>query len=236
MREIKQNEPFETDYFINYYDTYRRSVTDLFPSERYFIDDLINRNSTIFDLGCASGGMSEIVKKLNKSCDYVGGDISQALIDEAKQRYTDAKFHLVDGVNLNFSDRSFDAVLSFGTCVHEQEWCHLLREAWRVCKNELLFDIRLVQDLPTVSNISDGFVRDGTDMRYPYVVVNFDEFMDFVGTLDPKPAAVNYYGYYGSPNKDVSLPMEYKNICMTGVLLQKDFTETFKRPIVKFPF
>ncbi len=222
-REINQADPFESEYFNEYYKDYRRNFEDLFDSEKHFLKEFINQNRTIYDVGCAVGGMYEILSNMKTEIIYHGVDIAEKMITQAKKNYPNVNFEVVDGVNLPEKDNSFDGVLSFGTTVHEQQWEKLLSELWRVTNKDLLFDIRFVEDLPTVSNLSSGYVLDGSGLKYPYVVINYKDFINLINSLNPKPNVTKIYGYFGSANDDVTLPREYSKICMSCVLLKKDY-------------
>ncbi len=222
-REINQADPFESEYFNDYYKDYRRNFVDLFDSEKYFLKEFINENETIYDVGCAVGGMYEILSSMKSEIRYQGVDIAEKMIDQARKNYPNINFEVVDGINLPEKDDSFDGVLSFGTTVHEQQWEKLISELWRVTKQDLLFDIRFVDDLPTISNLSSGFVDDGSGLKYPYVVINYNDFVNLISSLSPKPNITKIYGYFGSANDDVTLPKEYSKICMSCVLLKKNF-------------
>ena len=237
IREINQAEPFESDYFNNYYKDYRRKFDDLFESEKYFLKDFVYNNKTFYDVGCAVGGMYEILSSIKQDIIYHGVDIAKKMIDQAKHNYPGVDFNVVDAVKLPVADNSFDAVLSFGTTVHEQKWETLLTELWRVAKNEILFDIRFVKDLPTVSSLSVGHVLDGSGLKYPYVVINYQDFSDFLDNLSPKPAIKKIYGYWGSANSAAVLPKEYSKICMSCVVLKKNSTEKdYSSTKINLPF
>jgi tRNA (uracil-5-)-methyltransferase TRM9 len=62
----------------------------------------------ILDSGCASGRLYEVLRR----ADYYGVDISEKLIEIAKNKYPQGKFRLVDGLSLPFPSNFFDKVYS----------------------------------------------------------------------------------------------------------------------------
>jgi SAM-dependent methyltransferase len=234
MREIELRKPFETDYFREYYADYRRTIESLFDSERHFIEEFSRGIRTCLDIGCASGGMLEIINSLNPVAQYTGVDISTNLIAEAQRRYPASTFSVVDGVSLPFADKVFDGVVTLGTTVHDQDYRRLLFESWRVTAQKMLFDVRLTPK-PGIEKLADGFVNDGSKVKYPYVVVNAQEFFDWLSKLDGL-RTVRAYGYEGRANADTQLPPGYERLFMTCVLLER-WPETevpLKRPAIEW--
>ena len=220
-RETPQDAPFDTEYFQDYYKGYRNHIGDLFDSERRFLDRFCQQGRSYLDVGCALGGMSQILGKLGGRITYTGVDVSRKMIQGARRKHPEFEFDVVDGVELGYPDSSFDRVVSLGTTVHDQEWKRLLSELWRVAREAVLFDIRLTPELPTVASLAEGFVLDGSGMRYPYVVANWHDFREVIGTLTPAPAIVAGYGYWGRANESTTLPPRYERLCMACFYLEK---------------
>ena len=163
-RELKQCDPFNTIYFSDYYQNYRNKKEDLFDSEKYFFDKFANQIISVLDVGCATGGMYEIISDFNQDIKYEGIDISENLIKIARKSYPAVNFKLGDGSILKYKDNSFEGIVSFGTTVHDQNWENLLRECFRVSEKSFLFDVRLTQH-KTISKINDAFVLDGSGLN-----------------------------------------------------------------------
>ncbi|CAH1606836.1 Malonyl-(acyl-carrier protein) O-methyltransferase [Vibrio jasicida] len=95
-------------------------------------DDLTNKR--VLDLGCGTGYFSQLLQQ--RGAEVVCGDISQAMLDKAKQRCGAHRmqYHLADAENLPFEDDSFDYVFSSLAL----QWCadlsYPLREIRRVLK------------------------------------------------------------------------------------------------------
>jgi ubiquinone/menaquinone biosynthesis C-methylase UbiE len=220
-RQTTLETPFNTPYFQEYYSGYRDKFEDLFPSEKHFLRNLIETNKSILDVGCASGGMYEIVRSINSDIKYSGIDIAKDLISIAQKKYPDGDFQIGDGICLPYENESFDSTVSFGTTVHDQDYENLIRECYRVTKKYLLFDMRIVPDLPSINDLSKGYVMDGAGLQYSYVLANAKAFVSFLKELTPAPAKISIYGYWGKANEYTHLPQGYERLCMCGVLIEK---------------
>ena len=223
-RELKLEEVFNTDYFEDYYKNYRKKMDDFFKSEKHFFSDFISVEKSYIDVGCAQGGFYKVLKdyaQANGKFDYVGIDLSKRLIDLAKETFPSIDFRVQDGSNLPFETASIDRALSLGTTIHDQNFEDLLRECYRVSKEYFLYDIRLIKNLPSVKTLDKGYVLDDTNVKYPYLVINYDQHIEFIKKLSPLPMEVTIYGYQKEPNQFTTLPEEYQMIYMATILVKK---------------
>src|SRR5690242_5924669 len=80
---------YTTDAISRYYSTHRRHWGDLYPSERAVFDRLAADNMVIhrvLDVGCAAGGLAEILPERFPSIQYYTGvDINRQAIEAARQ-------------------------------------------------------------------------------------------------------------------------------------------------------
>ncbi len=216
-------EQFDTEYFLKYYENYRNKLDDLFKSEKYFMPEFVLPKKSYLDVGCAVGGMYEILTAFESNVDYKGIDVSSEMIDCAKINYPEIDFEVGDAAKgLCFKDNAFSRVITLGTTVHEQNYKSLLKESYRVAEDVLFFDIRLVYDKPTLNDLGRGYVEDESDIQYPYVVVNYDELVEFFNSLRPLPRLIKSFGYWGKANEYTTLPADYHEICMAAFLVYKD--------------
>ena len=128
-KRAEQGRPFDTEYFLDYYDQYRSSLEDLFPSERHFLPEFAIANQSYLDIGCARGGMYDIITECAAPIEYTGIDISEPLIHQARIDHPGLAFFTYDGIQLPFENSSFDRVLTLGTTVHDPKFCSLIKEA-----------------------------------------------------------------------------------------------------------
>jgi len=84
-----------------------------YQKEVHFIDQLIKQYAphakTILDLGCGTGKHISLLKKLGY--DVVGVDLSETMIQMAKENYKDISFHQADVRDIRL-DHRFDVVIS----------------------------------------------------------------------------------------------------------------------------
>ena len=219
--EFDLTEPFNTSYFQTYYQNYRDKLEDLFDSERHFIHEFVQPRKTYLDIGCATGGMSQILSMLEPSIRYTGIDISPQMIHAAQKNYPTMQFLVYDGSHLPYPNHDFDRVLSLGTTVHDLHYETLLKEAYRVATDTLFFDIRLTHTQKTLQSLAKAYVLDGSGVKYPYIVVNWNDFKTFLGDLDPPPSLIKGYVYWGKANTESHLPKGYETICMATFLITK---------------
>lgn len=91
----------------------------------------------VLDWGCGNGRFYQVFKNLG--VDYFGIDISEKLIEIAKNKYPKAKFQVASSFNLSFPDNFFDKILSIAVFHHipsEEFRLRFLKEAKRILKPE----------------------------------------------------------------------------------------------------
>lgn len=134
LEDIKQS----YDLIAEDFSRTRKNVWEEF---RPLADD-IQDGDKILDLGCGNGRFVELFSDpdkygASKKIDYVGIDISEKLIEIAKQRYPDKNFQVFDGLKIPFNDQSFDKVFCIAV-LHHIPGADLrnkfLKEIWRVLK------------------------------------------------------------------------------------------------------
>lgn len=77
-------------------------------------------NSSICDLGCGFGDLYKYLNNMYDKIDYLGIDISEKLILEAKKQYPDVKFKVDDILEHKVSEK-YDYVLSSGALTYKTE-------------------------------------------------------------------------------------------------------------------
>lgn len=103
--------------------------------ELSFLAQNVAPNKRVLDLGCGNGRLYELFK--DKIVGYCGIDISEKLIEIAKNRYPGVRFKVGDALNLPFSDNLFDNVFGVAVFHHIPSKAFRLRflnEAKRVLK------------------------------------------------------------------------------------------------------
>ena len=110
-------------------------------AERYIFASNFVKDKVVLDVACGVGfGTSYLARK---SAQIIGGDISKQAIEYASMHYKtntgNINFHILDALNLPFSDESFDAVVSIETIEHIKEYKRFISECSRVIKGGGVF-------------------------------------------------------------------------------------------------
>lgn len=99
-------EIYEHESIVEYYDLVVDKI-GILNSERIIIQKYIDRRCRILDIGCGAGRTTIGLKKLGYKS--VGIDISERMIEKAKQRDALIDFTVADVLRLPFNNESFDA-------------------------------------------------------------------------------------------------------------------------------
>lgn len=93
---------------------------------------LVTRGSRVLDVGTGPGLVAGVVIK--RGGHAVGIDFSEAMLEEARQRYPDIEFRQASAESLPFEDAEFDAVVSNFVVHHLGRPEKALTEAFRVLR------------------------------------------------------------------------------------------------------
>ncbi len=75
----------------------------------------IEPNSKVLDLCCGTGDLAGLIKKLQPSCDVIGIDYSNQMLEIARKKHPNITFWQADALNLAFEKNTFDyIVMGFG--------------------------------------------------------------------------------------------------------------------------
>lgn len=95
--------------------------------------DLLSRGR-ILDLGCGTGRDSKLFT--SSGYEYVGVDLSEGMIEQARESFPETVFKTMNLLGLEFKDESFDGIWSFAAYLHipKNQIGKALQEANRVLK------------------------------------------------------------------------------------------------------
>ena len=114
------------------------------PEDIKQLAEYILPGEKILDSGCASGRFFPLVKE--RKGDYVGIDLSEKLVEIARNYYPQAEFQTANALSLPFPDDSFDKVYSISVLhnIPSQNFqLRYLRETARVLKPKGLLILRV---------------------------------------------------------------------------------------------
>ncbi len=121
---------------------FSKSRSYFWESLQFLIDDYVKPGFKILDSGCGNGRLYELLK--DKNIEYTGLDFSEAMINEARLRYSGVNFMVANSLNLWFPEKSFDIIYSFAVLHHipsKELRLKFLLEAKRVLKDDGYFII-----------------------------------------------------------------------------------------------
>ena len=95
-------------------------------------------NTSVLEIGCASGYYGRVLAKAQPQMSYVGIDYSKSFIDLGKSQFPDLQLYVGDTRDLSFTDKSFGMVVSGGVLLHVYEWKTGLQESCRVADDCLI--------------------------------------------------------------------------------------------------
>lgn len=120
------------NYYRFFYGKYRAAAKRMCKD----CEGFIGKKSRILDLGCGSGIVGEQFRDFFRA-DLVGADVEDL-------RVAKIPFRIIDGVNLPFSENSFDTILINYVLHHAHDPLALLKEAKRVARGKII----IYEDLP----------------------------------------------------------------------------------------
>ncbi len=107
---------------------------DWLPPDIRGLEQYLNPGEKVLDFGCGQGWLKKVA---GERVDYFGVDVSDKLIDIAKQRYPEGKFLVTKQLVLPFERDSFDKVFCLSVLHHipsNKFRVKLLKEIRRVIK------------------------------------------------------------------------------------------------------
>ena len=164
-----------TDYLAKYYDLlYEEEKEKDYQKESEHLMQIIERHrgqkaETLLDVGCGTGSH---LKYLYKEFKCTGIDVSEKMIENAREKVSDASFEIVDMLNFQFN-RSFDVIIClYGTIGFSKSYKNLVETLNNVKSH--LFDDGIVILEPWV------YLSDFEDRNKPHMTTAEDDDVSLV--------------------------------------------------------
>jgi ubiquinone/menaquinone biosynthesis C-methylase UbiE len=107
------------------------SKAENFVVQKLLSKELPNKQARVLDLGSGHGLSLSLIDWEN----YVGLDISENMVAEAKKRFPSAEFRVLDMEEIDYPDSSFDYVISlFGSLSHSPDPQKTIDHIYRILK------------------------------------------------------------------------------------------------------
>lgn len=221
--------PWSTENAVHFYSSHRNSVGEVYASEKKILTLVLKPEFSILDLGCAAGGFYRVLKSFEPTISYTRVDISHVMIRKALLQFPGIPFLVTEGSTFPFQDQSFDLVYCSGAHHLSEDWREILREGWRVTKKYFIFDIRKTETIPTLENIQVSYEKIAFNNNWdevflvPGIIVNVNDFMNVLASLDLVPVVQRVYGYYYPVSAKTVSPEHqvYRTMCCLGKVKNK---------------
>ena len=157
-----------------------------FEENRYILDAVashhnsFNCHPSILDVGCATGTLYKHLKQnlAPSKINYKGIDLSSHAIDAASLLHGDSLFEVVNE-DWHKTHESADIVYSRDTIMHQQDPYLFLENLLKLTNNCLITRLRTRDLGDTVFDTQKSCQAHYSDFWMPYIVLNFDELIDF---------------------------------------------------------
>lgn len=158
------------------------------PNERRLLDEYVDGDGgRVLDLGCGSGRVTAPLAE--RGFDVVGIDVSETMVEVARELHPGVEFRVDDATDLSFPDASFDYVLFAGRGIDDvrpaASRMRAILEAWRVLRPGGVFAF-------DANNQLSRFVVDPTDRSAVAEAWRFVRRNRRAGTLRSRYALVEY--------------------------------------------
>jgi SAM-dependent methyltransferase len=197
----------------------RKRIKDLYPSEKKFFLKLAKNSKTFLDFGCATGNFINILKNISSIKNYTGLDISNDMLNFARLLHPKYKFEKFNGKKILLKSR-YELVYSFGTLIYCLNYKNLIKDFINLSEKYINFDVRLIFD-KTMKKKVDSYqiIAKKPLLRLPYVIIDFNEFLEFILKISKYKYKIDIYGYEHTVSSDVRT--KNKKVIMTSVLIDK---------------
>ena len=168
---------------VKFFQKERNNYNKLYEGEKYFLDKVMKKNTSVLDIGCAQGSLYKILKKQYKITNYIGIDISKEMIIKAQKNYGKKLFIHYQGLNYyEKTKKKFDVVVILGILHLNNNWKQILINANKICKKYLIFDLR-ESHLKTIQSINKSYMDMSfssqnniyINSKLPYNIINIVE-------------------------------------------------------------
>ncbi|MCL2439344.1 MAG: class I SAM-dependent methyltransferase [Alphaproteobacteria bacterium] len=208
---------------IDEYESYYKSKGDEckvhFRKEIDYVVSKLGRGARILDAGTAAGYYPQYLTNLaDKEFDVIGIDASEKMLERAAKNAPKATFKLMDLRNIDFPEKSFDAILCMTTLHHlNDEDCKKVLDAFdRIIKPNGFIAITVMEHLAGDKEI---FIDEPLNTKYKLYLNHYSK--NFFGDYFVEKGYKNPV-FFDNPIFNASkLGEEYKNSNQFSIIVQK---------------
>lgn len=198
--ETKPVLPWDAPGWVEFYETRRATSEGIYPSEWFFLKNFLVEGVSVLDIGCALGGLASVLSEHLTRFEYTGVDISESMIERAKQKHPSRRFYVIEEADLSvLADERFDLVVCLGVLHLSRKWRELISAAWNRA-DVLLLDLRetagaTVEDETISYYQMDALPKTGGSAHLPYNVINSGEALRTLMELCVGATGLHHHGY-----------------------------------------
>jgi ubiquinone/menaquinone biosynthesis C-methylase UbiE len=146
-----------------------------------------NKSFNLLEVGCGSGYYSEIFSfLLDAQIQYTGLDYSKAMLQLAKQKYSDTCFIHGNATALPFNNQSFDVVFNGVSLMHILDYEQAIKESARISRRWCIF-----HSVPIVENHETMFLTKNAFGKKTYEII-FNKY-EFIQSLQKNGLSIQQY-------------------------------------------
>lgn len=198
----------------DYYETHRATTKDVYPSEWFFLKDVLTEGMSVLDVGCAVGGLASVLSENLRQFEYTGVDISEEMVLRARQKHSGHRFHVIRDADLAvLADHQYDLVVCLGVLHLSRHWRELVASAWARTKKAFLLDLReshvaTIEDAAVSCFRVDFLLNTGasTNAVLPYNIINSAQALGTLIKLCKGAVRFQHYGYLSPPSEAAVTP------------------------------
>ena len=249
-----KNIKYSTKSISEYFCSNRRKWDDFYASEKWILERIAGpqRNmGRVLDVGCAAGGLGVALSERFAVAHYTGVDINAQAIEVARERSAgfpvkDHDFICGDILEIDTLQREgFENVFSLSCADWNVATGAIIGDCWKYVRKDGHFVLTLrLSPGPSLLDLSESFQyvyfggsvpEDTTGIeKAPYVVFNIKDALSLLSNLQPKPARITAYGYWGVPS--LTARTNYDRLVFAALAVYKGRDEELSGNIISGEF
>ena len=209
---------------LQIYQDGRCNFKDFYESEKYYFTPKIMSNiSTVLDIGCATGGFGNALKKqFNNKLSYTGIDVNRTEIKNGKKAFPKQNF--IRGIfpTAMKDSQKYDLVCAFGFFHMVVKWKQMLSDLIKHSKKYVNISVvcRLEGTTVTDKDLSYYYYLD-TGERAPSIAINIRELLNYCCHHELKVKRIGFYGYNNKASRSTAFrPIREKDTIYGNLFLE----------------
>jgi len=215
----------KSDCYIK--DKIRAKYEEADKSIKILLKKINFKNKKILDVGCATGGMYNILRSKFGLVDYTGVDVDARCIKIAKARYPKAKFFSTDIFDSKLKENFYDIVMLWGWSHMYPNWKELYSKLIKLSKKYIMFDNRIKLSGTTITDLDLSYqYYYKSKKRNYYIIHNLYELISFLQISPLNIKNIYSYGYHMPGKTSAKLPISKSEVLIGSFLLEKYSAKT----------